>query len=179
MKFNRKFFNLLFFASLTGCSTSAAAAMGYWLCLMFYNSPYNFYSYSIPESLYWATGAILPVLSFLQSLCLFKIYLFVQNMKNKKIRAKILPFTAIFVTIWSALSPWALAYGAVFKYGHVGPPTIAEIYPRVWNSFILGAPTLLNVLVVALCIGVYGTFVWFAGDNLFGEYFQRRKAIHQ
>jgi hypothetical protein len=175
MKLNAKFFNLLFFATLMSGSTAMAAAMGYWLCLMFFQSPFNYYPYPIPDSLYWATGVILPTLSFLQSMVLFKLYLTVLKLENKNWRTKLLPFAAIFIPFWSIISPWALTHGTVWKYSHVAPNDVSEVYSRVLNAFFNGAPTLLNALIIALCIATYGTFVWLALGNLFGEYFLRLK----
>lgn len=179
MKLNAKFFNLLFFASLVGSSTAFAAALGFWQCLMFFRSPFNHYSYAIPESLYWTTGVILPLLTFLQSLTLFKTYLIVSELKNNHFRSKALPFIIIFAFLWSMISPCALAYGTVWKFGHIAPDEIAELFPKVMQAFLYSAPTLVNALIATVCIAVYSTFVWFALDNLFGDYAIRLKTIRR
>lgn len=179
MKLNAKFFNLLLFASLMGSSTAFSAALGFWLCLMFFRSPFDYYPYPLPESLYWTTGVILPVLTFLQSLLLFKIYLLVLRLKNSQIRSKALPFTTIFIVLWSMISPWALAYGTVCKFGHIAPKDIAEVYPKVLQAFAQGSPALMNALIVTICIAIYATFVWFAFCNLFGNYLVRLKTIRR
>ncbi len=179
MKLNAKFFNLLFFASFMSSSTAFAAALGFWLCLMFFRSPFNYYPYTIPESLYWTTGVILPALTFLQSLVLFKIYLLVLELKNNQLRSKALPFTTTFVLLWSMISPWALAYGTVWKFQHIAPKDVSELFPKVLQAFAHGSPLLINALIVTICLAIYATFVWFAFCNLFGGYLVRLKTIRR
>lgn len=47
------------------------------------------------------------------------------------------------------------------------------------HAFLYGAPILVNALIATVCIAVYSTFVWFALDNLFGDYAIRLKTIRR
>lgn len=162
--------NLLAFGTLIVLSATASALIGYMLCLFMYKAPNNHFSFSVPNWLYWATGTIVPIFSFAQTLLLFKIYLYVQDLKSNRLKEVLLPFTITFVPSWVLLSPYAMLWALLCKWDRIIPNTAIATYFSILKASLEGLTLLSPMLIVTVCIALYSTFVWQALKNVFGDY---------
>ncbi len=170
MSISRKGVNLFVFGTLILLSTAMGALMGYWLCLMVYAAPYNTITFKVPSWLYWATGMLIPVVSFLQALLLFKLYLFVQTFENEPWEGLVSILIAFFVPLWILISPWTLLWGTLGKWHHVAPADAVSTLISIVNASVCGSGLLINAFIAAMCVAIYGTFVIQALRNLFGDF---------
>lgn len=162
--------NLIAFAILLTLSAITSGFMGYLLCQLIYVAPYNLYTFAIPKWLFWATGSILPILSLLQTLVLFRVCLYVQGLKPKHIKAKLLPFAITFVPSWILLSPWAMMWALLCKWQRLCPNTAEATYFNVLKATFEGITLLAPMLIIAACFALYSTCIWLAFKNVFGDY---------
>ncbi len=144
--------------------------MGYILCCLLYKSPFNNYSFPVPKWLYVATFAILPLLSFVQTFLLFKVYLYVQGLKESRIKYMLLPFTITFMPTWLVLSPYTMTWALLCKWDRITPNTAVATYLSILEASLEGLTLLAPMIIFAACVALYATFVWHAFKNVFGEY---------
>ncbi len=161
--------NLVAFGTLIILSASASALIGYMLCLLMYKAPNNHFSFTVPSWLYWATGTIVPIFSLVQTLLLFRVYLYVQDLKANRIKELLLPFTITFVPSWLLLSPYAMLWALLCKWDRIIPNTAVATYLSILKASLEGLTLLTPMLIVAACVALYSTFVWHAFKNVFGD----------
>lgn len=169
--------NLVAFGTLIILSASASALIGYMLCLFMYKAPNNHFSFTVPSWLYWATGTIVPIFSFVQTLLLFRVYLYIQNLKPGRIKELLLPFTITFVPSWLLLSPYAMLWALLCKWDRIIPNTAVATYLSILKASLEGLTLLAPMLIVAACVALYSTFVWHAFKNVFGDYLPGSKKM--
>ncbi len=165
-----KAINLFAFGVLLALSAITSGFMGYLLCQLIYVAPYNLYTFAIPKWLYWATGIILPILSLVQTLVLFKFCLLVQGLKAKRIKDKLLPFAITFVPSWLLLSPWAMMWALLCKWHRLCPNTAEATYFNVLKATFEGITLLTPMLIIAACFALYSTCIWLAFKSVFSDY---------
>lgn len=166
----QKAINLLALAILMTLSAITSGFMGYLLCQLLYVAPYNLYTFAIPKWLYWATGVILPIFSLVQTLVLFKVCLYVQELKAKHIKDKLLPFAITFVPSWLLMSPWAMMWALLCKWHRLPPNTAEATYLNVLKASFEGLTLLSPMLIIAACFALYSTCIWLAFKNVFAGY---------
>ncbi|MCC7528950.1 MAG: hypothetical protein IT342_10535 [Candidatus Melainabacteria bacterium] len=101
---------------------------------------------------------------------LFRVCLYVQGLKAKHIKSKLLPFAITFVPSWILLSPWAMMWALLCKWHRLSPNTAEATYFNVLKATFEGIPLLAPMLIIALCFALYSTCIWLALKNVFGDY---------
>lgn len=113
--------------------------------------------FEAPQWLYTMTCSLIPVISFVLSLLLFRIYLCFQQ-AAEPVRSCGLDFLLGFFPSWSIVSSLAMFWGTASYLNHLPQRTAEDVMSNIFTAYMRGAHLLLNAFVASVCIGIFVAF---------------------